>query len=82
MGDEEIIKKKNDINNNNNVINDPMAVKWTEKYSEQIEYYWNKLPNFTKTFLATLAIFIMGISINGKNFVYERKKKKKKENAS
>lgn len=47
-------------------IKDPMAVTWAENYSDEIEYYWNKLPNFLKTFLATLAIFLMGISINGK----------------
>lgn len=57
--------KKNDAVNN--IINDPMAVKWPEKYSDQIEYYWNKLPNVAKSVLATLAVFIMGISINGKD---------------
>lgn len=51
---------------NGNVINDPMAVTWSEKYKDEIEYYWDKLPNFLKGTIATLAIFIMGISINGK----------------
>lgn len=60
------IQNGNSKVSNGNVINDPLAVTWAEKYSDQIEYVWAKLPNFAKTTVATLAIFIMGISINGK----------------
>lgn len=45
---------------------DPMAVTWTEKYSDQIEKVWNILPNFVGQFLATVAIFTLGASLSGK----------------
>lgn len=44
---------------------DPMAVTWTEKYSDVLEKYWNKLPNFVGTFIATVAVFILGSTIRG-----------------
>ncbi|KAK7079319.1 hypothetical protein SK128_021123 [Halocaridina rubra] len=48
-----------------NKIVDPMAVTWTEKYSDTLEKYWNMLPNFIGTFIATVAVFILGSTIRG-----------------
>lgn len=45
---------------------DPMAVTWTEKYSKTIEKYWNTLPNFLGSFIASMAVFILGSTIRGK----------------
>lgn len=41
------------------------GVRWTEKYSEKIENIFSKLPKFFTSFLATLAIFILGTSLQG-----------------
>jgi hypothetical protein len=46
-------------------VRDPMAVTWTEKYSDSIDKQWSKLPNFLRSTLATAAIFLMGITVNG-----------------
>jgi hypothetical protein len=50
----------------NGPIRDPMAVTWTEKYSDTIEKHWSKMPKFLSSALATAAIFLMGITVNGK----------------
>lgn len=42
---------------------DPMAVTWTEKHSKRLERIWSKLPNFLGSFIATVAVFLLGSSI-------------------
>lgn len=44
---------------------DPMAVTWTEKYDKQISAVWNRVPESIAKLLATLAVFVLGVSING-----------------
>lgn len=44
---------------------DPMAVTWTEKYSKTLDRFWNKLPNFLGSFIATVAVFLLGATIRG-----------------
>lgn len=44
---------------------DPMAVTWTEKHSKRLERIWSKLPNFLGSFIATVAVFLLGSSIRG-----------------
>lgn len=44
---------------------DPMAVTWASKYSDSLQKYWNRLPNFLGTFIATVAVFILGSSVRG-----------------
>lgn len=44
---------------------DPFSVRWTEKYHDTLEKYWNRLPNFVGTFIASVAVFIMGSTIRG-----------------
>ncbi|XP_044258866.1 delta(7)-sterol 5(6)-desaturase erg31-like isoform X2 [Tribolium madens] len=44
---------------------DPMAVTWSEKYSETLNKFWNLLPNTIGKLLATISIFLVGISVNG-----------------
>lgn len=53
------------IKDNNGKFYDPMAVTWSENYSETIEKFWNLVPKSVGKVLATLATFIVGISING-----------------
>lgn len=52
----------------NGHIFDPMAVTWTEKHNASIEKVWNKMPNFVRQVLATVAIFMLGTSMSGKNY--------------
>nr|XP_045614083.1 delta(7)-sterol 5(6)-desaturase erg32-like [Procambarus clarkii] len=47
------------------IAGDPMAVTWMEKYSETLENYWNMLPGFVGTFIASVAVFILGSTIRG-----------------
>nr|CAH7725807.1 unnamed protein product [Callosobruchus chinensis] len=44
---------------------DPMSVTWTEKYDAKISKVWNKLPDTVGKCIATIATFMVGISING-----------------
>ncbi|KAJ6648318.1 Short neuropeptide F, partial [Pseudolycoriella hygida] len=41
------------------------GVRWTEKYTDKIENIFSKLPKFVTNLLATLAIFLLGTSIQG-----------------
>ncbi|CAB3364857.1 Hypothetical predicted protein [Cloeon dipterum] len=54
-----------DLAKTKGLIRDPMAVTWTEQYSETIDKYWNKLPKFVSSALATMAVFLMGVTVNG-----------------
>lgn len=47
------------------VPNDPMAVRWAEKYSDSLDTGWSKLPSFVSKIVATIAICLLGLSING-----------------
>lgn len=47
------------------IASDPMAVTWLEKHNKTLEKYWNKLPNFLGSFIASVAVFILGSSIRG-----------------
>lgn len=42
------------------------GVRWTEKYADKLEHIFSKLPKFVTSILATLAIFILGTSLQGK----------------
>ncbi|KAL4713290.1 hypothetical protein ACJJTC_018638 [Scirpophaga incertulas] len=46
---------------------DPLTegVKWTEKYSEPLEKFFEKLPEFISSFIATLAVFTFGATLRG-----------------
>ncbi|EEZ98257.2 uncharacterized protein LOC103315179 [Tribolium castaneum] len=58
-------KKRSQNGNLNRWIPDPMAVTWTEKYSDTINNFWKILPSTVRQSLATISIFLVGISING-----------------
>lgn len=51
----------------NNETWNPMSVKWIEKHDKLITRMWDKLPDTLSKVLATLAVFMVGISINGKS---------------
>lgn len=44
-------------------VADPLAVTWTEKYAKTLERVWSRLPNFLGSFIATVAVFLLGSSI-------------------
>lgn len=46
---------------------DPLqeGVKWIEKYSENLEKFFEKMPDFISTFVATLAVFTFGSILRG-----------------
>lgn len=46
---------------------DPMAVTWTEKYSNQIDAVWKKLPGFIAKFVATFAVLLLSATLKGKS---------------
>ena len=48
---------------------DPMAVTWTERHSKRLERIWSKLPNFLGSFIATVAVFLLGSSIRGELYI-------------
>jgi hypothetical protein len=50
---------------NGGPFRDPMAVTWSEKYSDSIDKQWSKLPSFLRSTIATVAIFLMGVTVNG-----------------
>lgn len=52
---------------------DPLTegVRWIEKYAEPMEKFFERIPEFISTFIATLAIFTFGSTLRGKiYFVY------------
>ena len=53
----------------NRIPNDPFSVRWAEKYHETLEKYWNRLPNFVGSFIASVAVFILGSTIRGEAIV-------------
>lgn len=58
--------KKKRSQKKNDLVPDPMAVTWTENYSDIINKFWKILPHSVGKTLATISIFLVGISINGK----------------
>ncbi|XP_048517537.1 delta(7)-sterol 5(6)-desaturase erg32 [Dendroctonus ponderosae] len=58
-------KKRDTIRIQNESFYDPMAVTWTEKYDKEISAVWNHVPERIAKFLATVAVFVLGVSING-----------------
>lgn len=46
---------------------DPLqeGVKWIEKYGEPLEKFFERLPEFISTFVATLAVFTFGSLLRG-----------------
>lgn len=46
------------------------GVRWTEKYADKLEHIFSKLPKFVTSILATLAIFILGTSLQGKIYKF------------
>jgi len=44
---------------------DPMAVTWSEKYSDTFEKYWSRVPSYFGNIIVCLAVFILGSSIRG-----------------
>lgn len=61
------VKSKKDTKDEvpSRIASDPMAVTWLEKHNKTLEKYWNKLPNFLGSFIASVAVFILGSSIRG-----------------
>ena len=45
---------------------DPLAVTWTERYSKTLDRIWSKIPNVIGSFIATVAVFLLGATIHGK----------------
>lgn len=45
---------------------DPMSVTWVERYDRVISNIWEKIPLSVGKCLATIAVFVLGVSINGK----------------
>lgn len=41
------------------------GVRWSERYADQLERGWSKLPTSLRTVLATVVVFLMGTSIQG-----------------
>lgn len=48
---------------------DPLTegVKWIENYTESLEKFMEKLPEFISTIIATFAVFTFGATLRGKN---------------
>ncbi|XP_041970769.1 delta(7)-sterol 5(6)-desaturase erg32-like [Aricia agestis] len=46
---------------------DPLTdgLRWVENYADSIEKFFNKLPDFIATFVATLAVFTLGSTLRG-----------------
>ncbi|XP_018009205.1 delta(7)-sterol 5(6)-desaturase ERG3B isoform X2 [Hyalella azteca] len=44
---------------------DPMAVTWTENYSDTIEKYWKRLPKSVANIIVFLSVFILGATVRG-----------------
>ncbi|KAB7495119.1 Delta(7)-sterol 5(6)-desaturase erg32 [Armadillidium nasatum] len=44
---------------------DPMAVTWVEKYDSVLQKYWDKIPGFLGTIIASVVVFILGSTIRG-----------------
>lgn len=52
------------------------GVRWSEKYDQTLERLWSRLPRVVSTTLATVAVFLMGTSIQGTHndaFLYTTK---------
>lgn len=51
---------------------DPLTegVKWIERYSEPLEKFFERLPEFISTFIATFAIFTFGSTLRGENLLF------------
>lgn len=45
------------------------GVRWTEKYAHRIENIFSKMPKFVTSILATIAIFVLGTSLQGNLFI-------------
>lgn len=58
-------KKETQEGSESRVPGDPMAIRWAEKYHDTLEKYWNRLPNFVGTFIASVAVFILGSTVRG-----------------
>lgn len=39
---------------------------WSERYDKNLEQVWDKLPKFVAQFVASLAVFLFGITARGK----------------
>lgn len=60
-------KKRSDTNvQQNGTFFDPMALTWTEKYDKQLTKFWSFIPESVGKVFITLAVFMFGVSINGK----------------
>ncbi|CAH2105935.1 unnamed protein product [Euphydryas editha] len=66
--------QSNGVNENGKTIEeqkstywDPLTdgVKWIERYSEPLEKFFERLPDFISTFIATFAIFTLGSTLRG-----------------
>lgn len=51
---------------------DPLTdgVKWIENYTEALEKFFIRLPDFISTFIATFAVFTFGAILRGKIILY------------
>ncbi|KAF7286217.1 hypothetical protein GWI33_006905 [Rhynchophorus ferrugineus] len=57
--------KKNGVPAKTGGFFDPMAVTWSEKYNEEFTKVWSCVPDKIGKVLVALAVFMLGISING-----------------
>lgn len=57
---------KSHATSDNGEFNDPMSVRWLEKYDEKVSKFWKRIPNSVRNLIATLATFLFGISVSGK----------------
>ena len=42
------------------------GVRWSEKYADKLEKWYTKLPRFVSSALATVAVFLLASSLQGK----------------
>ncbi|KAF2357014.1 Fatty acid hydroxylase [Trinorchestia longiramus] len=48
-----------------NTAKDPMAVTWSEKYSDTLEKYWRCLPVSVGNAIVFIAVFVLGATVRG-----------------
>lgn len=71
--------QSNEVHENGKTVEEPKpsywdplteGVKWIERYSEPLEKFFERLPEFISTFIATLAVFTFGSTLRGENLSF------------
>lgn len=47
------------------------GVRWSEKYDNTIERIWSRMPRVVSTTLATIAVFLLGTSMQGISYHFD-----------